>query len=501
MIGLAAAAALSAVLYAAAVPPWSIDVLAPVALVPLLLALRGRRPAAALGLGVGFGLAFAVATAWWLPAMVEHFFAVSALRAALGSTAIYLFSAGLPFGLFAVGAARLLGGRRGLAYIGIPALWVTAELMRAGVFTGLPWELLGHALHRRVALIQVVDLTGVYGLSFLCVLTALAAAEVLRPFGPGGRRSGFTALAAAAVLWTGVADYGEWRLSHLATPERSMPVALVQANQAPARQPSRLRRTETLLAYARLTRSRLAGRRPELIVWPENTASFYLDREPAALAPLRQLTNETGGVLLVGGPRRDESTGTLHNSAYAVGDAGVLGTYDKMRLVPFAEYAPFALGALSGPTATFAPGAGSRTVPHPRGPLGVLICYEILYPDVAADLVRHGARLLVNISNDAWADGAGPTAALQMLSMAVFRAVETRRWVVRAATTGISASIAPTGRVGPVLGAGAADVLPVDVYPRDGLTVYVRVGDVFAGSCVLAALAALVATLVPRART
>ncbi|HYR95509.1 MAG TPA: hypothetical protein VEM57_02190, partial [Candidatus Binatus sp.] len=131
MIGLAAAAALSAVLYAAAVPPWSIDVLAPVALVPLLLALRGRRPAAALGLGVGFGLAFAVATAWWLPAMIGHFFTVSAARAALGSAAIYLLSAGLPFGLFAVGAARLLGGRRGLAYIGIPALWVTAELMRA----------------------------------------------------------------------------------------------------------------------------------------------------------------------------------------------------------------------------------------------------------------------------------------------------------------------------------------------------------------------------------
>jgi apolipoprotein N-acyltransferase len=500
MIALAAAA-LSAALYAAAVPPWSVDALAPVVLLPLLLALRGRRPAAALGLGVGFGLAFAVATAWWLPTMIGHFFGVSAVRATLGSAAIYLIAAGLPFGLFAVGAARLLGRGRRLAYAGIPALWVAVELLRAEGFTGLPWELLGHALHRRLALIQVVEVTGVYGLSFLCALTALATADLVRPLGAGGRRPARAAMAVAAALWIAVADYGEWRLARAAAPVASMPVALVPATPPPARHPSRLRRTETLLAYLRLTRARVVGRRPELIVWPENTASFYLEQEPATLAQLRELTDETGGVLLVGGPRRDEVTGALHNSAYAVGDAGVLGTYDKVRLVPFAEYAPLALHALSGPAASFAPGAASRPLPHPRGPLGVMICYEVLHPRLARALVRNGARLLVNISNDAWADTAGATAALQTLSMAVFRAVETRRWVVRAATTGISTSIAPTGRVGPELEAGTADVLPVDIAPLDGVTPYVQVGDVFAWSCAFVALAALAATRTRRERT
>jgi apolipoprotein N-acyltransferase len=494
-----AAAALAALCYAAAVPPWSLDVLAPVALAPLLWALRGRRAPAALALGAVCGLAFAAMTAWWVPAMLIRFFLVSPALAALGAVGIYLAVSGIPFALFALGAARLLAAGRFAAYAGVPALWVAAELLRTHAFTGLPWELLGHALHRRLALIQMADVTGVYGLSFLCAWTALATADLVRPLG-GSRRPAFAAVGVAAGLWAGVAGYGEWRLAQVSAAPATMPLALVQANRAPARQPSRLRRTETLDAYLRLTRSALDGRRPELIVWPENTASFYLEHETAPLGGLRRLADETGGIVLVGGPRRDERTGAVHNAAYAVGADGVLGTYDKMQLVPFAEYAPLALSALAGPTATLAPGNAPRPVPHPRGLLGVLICYEILHPRLARDLVRDGARLLVNISNDAWADPSGVAAGVQTFSMAVFRAVETRRWVVRAATTGISGAIAPSGAVGPLLGAGERGVLPVGVEPLDGLTPYVRLGDAFAWGCTLAALAGLALTRPRRVR-
>src|SRR5262249_4386865 len=144
-----AAAVLSAALYALAVPPWSFDVLAPVALVPLLLALRGRTTGAALGLGLVFALVFAATAVWWLPAMISHFFAVSPVRATLGAIGVYLVVAGLPFALFAAGAPRLLRSPRAAAYAGIPALWVAAELTRAEAFTGLPWELLGHAFYQR----------------------------------------------------------------------------------------------------------------------------------------------------------------------------------------------------------------------------------------------------------------------------------------------------------------------------------------------------------------
>jgi len=158
--------------------------------------------------------------------------------------------------------------------------------------------------------------------------------------------------------------------------------------------------------------------------------------------------------------------------------------------VPFAEYAPLGLAALAAPAAVLAPGDGPRPVPHARAPLGVLICYEILYPGLARTLVREGARVLVNIANDAWSDPTGRGAAWQTLSMAVFRAVETRRWVVRAATTGVSGIVAPTGRTERLIGAREVGVARADVGLPSGLTPYVRLGDVFAWACAALGLAA-----------
>src|SRR5262249_38156663 len=170
----------------------------------------------------------------------------------------------------------------------------------------------------------------------------------------------------AGVLWAAIGAYGGWRLQTLAAAPASMPVTVVQANRGPARQTSRLRRTETFEAYLRLTRDRLRPRRPRLVAGAGNTASFYLEHEMAPLGALEQLTRETNSVVLVGGPRQDDATGVLHNAAYAVGADGVLGRYDKVRLVPFAEYAPLNLHAVSAVDATFAPGAGAAPIALPR---------------------------------------------------------------------------------------------------------------------------------------
>ncbi len=495
------AIALSALLYGAATPPWSVDVLAPFVLVPFLLALRGRRVAAGFRLGVLFGVVAGAAVSWWVPGMLRRYFELPWPLAFAAATGMWALCVGLPFGAFAAGSTRLLAAGRAAAYTGIPALWVAAEFGRAHLFTGAPWEFLGHTLHRRLALVQIADVTGVWGLSFLCALSALAASDVCRPFAPR-RRNALAFAGLVTILWAGTVVYGTWRVRQWASAsEDPLPVALVQANRAPARHVSPITTALTLQAYLRQTRAALRGVGPELIVWPENTAGYFLDDDPGSLAVLRRLSAESGATLIVGGPRRERASGQAYNAAYEIRADGIAGIYDKIRLVPFAEYPPFGVQAFAGPAAALTPGRTPLPVPHPRGPFGILICYELLYPHLARALVANGARLLVNVANDTWMDPVGNAAAAQMASMALFRAIETRRWVVRATTTGVSAVIAPTGEITGRLAVGTADVLLGRVGLVSTKSPYVRIGDAFAWGCVVAAIGALAAARRPERRS
>src|SRR5262249_34798344 len=162
-------------------------------------------------------------------------------------------------------------------------------------------------------------------------------------------------------------------------------------------------------------------------------------------------------------------------------------------LVLFAEQHPFhapAAGELDDNPEEFTSGTQPGVL-QSFVPLGVSICHEILYPELLRDDVRAGAALLINVSNDGWVDGGYGTAAPQHLAMAIFRAVETHRYLARAATTGISAIIDPYGRVLAQLGAGRSGVVVAPVAGRTGLTPYVCLGDAFAFGCALMAVAVL----------
>lgn len=179
---------------------------------------------------------------------------------------------------------------------------------------------------------------------------------------------------------------------------------------------------------------------------------------------------------------------TLHNSAFLIESSGkVLGRYDKTHLVPFGEYVPLRgilsfLGPLVEAVGTFEPGTHFMPLSDGHHRLGVVICYEDIFPEIGREQVRNGAQLLLNITNDAWY---GPTSALQQhLDMAVFRAIETRRAVARAANTGISAFVAPGGQLIGRTDPWAPAVLIAPIPLLDRLTFYVRYGDVFAWSAV-----------------
>ena len=489
-----AAILLGAVLNALALPPFDWSACGWFALVPLLLVVRGQPTASAFAYGVLGGYAYGWASTWPLVEVAAHYFDLS-VPLAVGALALaYLVAVGLPWGVFAAGSATVLrsGGCRHGGVL-IPALWVATELARGRV-VGQPWALLGYTQHGHPALIQVAALTGVYGVSFLLALGATALAEAAWRVGVGrGLWQAARALAVPATLvaacWLGGALFVRADPS-AGFGERE--VAIVQTNVPPARHWTRSYTQAQLIAHLRATDALPATAHPALIVWPENAIPRYLEAEPMLAVQLARLATRHQADLLFGGPRYE--AGRVYNSARLVTATGRDGGhYDKRRLVLFAEEKPRGSATSESPGASpeeFSSGVASGVL-QSFVRLGVSICHEITHPDLITESVSDGAELLVNIANDGWLDAGSEFVGQQHLAMAIFRAVETRRYLVRAATTGTSAVIDPSGRVVASLAPGTSATLVAKVAGRRTLTPYARVGDLFAFGCACLAGGAL----------
>jgi apolipoprotein N-acyltransferase len=248
----------------------------------------------------------------------------------------------------------------------------------------------------------------------------------------------------------------------------------------------------TIELYRRLSLE-AATNTPTLIVWPETAAPFFFRYEPALRGRVLDIAAETGSYLLVGSPDVERASvgaegDRYYNSAFLVSpNRELLGKYDKIHMVPFGEYVPlksilFFVHKLAYGIGDFEPGR-THTVFHlPRGRFGVTICYEVIFPDQVRRYVKQGADFLVNITNDAWF---GRSAAPgQHLAMAALRAAENRRYLIRAANTGISAIIDPTGRIVKASDIFVPAVISGRIQLRRGETFYTRYGDLFAWLCV-----------------
>ena len=218
-----------------------------------------------------------------------------------------------------------------------------------------------------------------------------------------------------------------------------------------------------------------------MLVWPETALPTALRRD----LMLRHLLVDLAGALrlslLVGSiDVTDGVPQQYRNSAFLVTPEGVQNRYDKMQLVPFGEYVPLSalLGFVRGWAefiADLEPGARPIVFPGPPAPFGVVICYEGVFPELVREFVKDGALFMVNMTNDAWfGRTSGPP---QHLAMYPLRAVEHRLAVVRAANTGISAFIAPTGRIVRSLPLYERGVLADDITLRTATTIYTRWGD------------------------
>jgi apolipoprotein N-acyltransferase len=495
--------ALSAGLYTVAAPPYTWSSAGWFALAPLFLALRGKTPRGALFLGFLYGLFFGLGITHWSYPSVAAYFPYSFPVNVLLTLAIYGIFVGPYTGSACMLMSRVLGNTRArVPWLTVPAIWAGSEFTRAAL-SGFAWELLSYTQYPQLTLIQIVDITGVHGLSFLMALNSYVIAEAVVAVQRRLRREesgiGFpwpalcALLGGMSVVWL----YGVVRLQQYAPPAAAAPtdivVAVVQGNVPHEQRWMREHYTGTLLKYVAVTTQGIQEQQPDLIVWPEFAVGFHLDREPLLYSQLQSFAQDMNAPLLLGAPRMEQRNGTLaiYNSAYLIpprfpNDA-VPHVYDKIRLIPFVEYRPLALPALMQPQTPeypteFTPGENFTVFATAKGTFGVMICYEATHLHLARRLVKDGAQFLINISNDTWMVTEGQEAAQQHFSMTVFRAVETRRYLVRAAAAGISGYVDPAGRPFS-LSSTQEGVTFGRIAPRQELTVYTRYGDWFAFVC------------------
>ena len=481
-------AAASGGLLVLAYPTADIGGLAFIALVPLLLAIRGEAPARAFWWGTLAGLVFYVGSISWVTRTMTSYGGLSVATSVLVLAALASYLA-LYVGLFCFGVSALAGAAWWINLLATSALWVGLEYLRSYALTGFPWALLGYTQYRTVMLLPIASVAGVYGLSFLVILVNIGLAQLTSTSGGRLRTILLAGLVALLLVWSPTLLSPP---SAPAGPEEEIGVALLQGNIDQASKWNPAMQAATIELYRRLSLE-AATNTPTLIVWPETAAPFFFRYEPALRGRVLDIAAETGSYLLVGSPDVERASvgaegDRFYNSAFLVSpNRELLGKYDKIHMVPFGEYVPlksilFFVHKLAYGIGDFEPGR-THTVFHlPRGRFGVTICYEVIFPDQVRRYVKQGADFLVNITNDAWF---GRSAAPgQHLAMAALRAAENRRYLIRAANTGISAIIDPTGRIVKASEIFVPAVVSGRIQLRRGETFYTRYGDLFAWLCV-----------------
>ena len=499
-LGLLVLVATSALLLGLAFPPTAWRPLAWIALAPFFVALHSKRLSVALLLTWLWTHVLCYVVWDWGPAAVTSYFGQSGTVAVglffgLGTTMLAPY-----FMAFAIAyRARARRFSRSLP-LWTAAAWTAAELARCRLFTetsffsGNPWVLVGYSQAGFDAIVQIASVTGVYGISFAVVAVNAALAELLLAV-PGRRlgRShawsiGLALLPALAALAFGFVSLTGADREDGATGTQ---IAVVQGNVSLE---SRWRSDfygRNLDTYLSLTQQALEGGKPKTVFWPEAAMTFFVGREPAYRSVIARTLAPGDAELLAGAPHYEGDD--YFNSAFLLAPRGaLLGRYDKQYLVPFAEFFPFGkidlLRRSFGRIREFTPGDSSAPLPTRAGPAGIVTCNEAWFPEISGRRVGEGAGYLVNLSNDSWFQ---PNFSAQSFDMVRMRAVEQRRYLVRASTSGPSAIVDPWGRVLARSEPLTGEVLLGSIHARRERSLYGRSGDLFAGACALLVLAGL----------
>lgn len=472
-------------------PKAQIGIIAWIALIPLFMTLEEQTPQVAFRLGLITGLIYFGGTLYWIPYTLEHY---GKLPLILSWAILFILVAFLALyvGVFAWGVSWC--GKS--SFLPAPVLsavwWVSLEYLRGYILTGFPWVLLGYSQVECLSMIQVAEFTGVYGISFLIVLFNAAAAACLTSY-INKKNLPWRFLSGVILLVVLCFAYGMWQLK-TPSPPTWLKVSIAQGNIPQDQKWDPKYQEDVFVTYCKLTLQAAQEEKPNLIIWPEAATPFYFQSDPIYRPRMLELAKESKSFLLFGSPGYIMLNKELRpfNGAYMISPQGEeLAHYKKIHLVPFGEYVPLEklfsfAGKLVEQAGNFVSGWDYSLLPFNSTVLGTVICYEAIFPDLVRRFVKSGAEVLVTITNDAWF---GRSAApYQHFNMAALRAVENRRYLVRAANSGISGFFDPWGRVLKHGGLFTREKLTHAIAPKKEMTFYSRFGDVFAGLCLLLVL-------------
>jgi len=485
----------SGVALALAFPNYDLPTLAWLSVGMLVLASVGAPPRQAPLYGFLHGLVFYPVCLPWIATVMKQYGSVDPLLSA-GIVGLIGLAGGIIWSSFSYAVAVVSRRSIAMACTLAPFFWVSLEFLRTHLpYIGFPWNLTGYAVRGRLALLQLLPITGVYGLSFLIAAYSSFAAYVVLSKSKQSRRMILIITAILIIIATAGSYLVPGAIPHHVA--HLVQLDFPQSEHYPANwmqiHSGELDQLEQLSVEA-------AKKTPGLIVWPEVPAPFTM-QDPQFAARARRIARESGNEFLVGivdWKRSAQGDWDASNSATLLKPTGQrVYTYDKVHLVPFGEYVPLRKWLtfakhLTADISDFTPGTVYRVGQISGGKFGTFICYEAIFPGEMRRFAANGAELLINISNDGWfGRSAAPE---QHLMMSRFRAIESRRWLLRDTNNGYTVSIDPYGRVVASLATDIRGQLDAPYDFRKDLTLYARFGDWFSWMCVIVTVG-LVATI------
>lgn len=392
--------------------------------------------------------------------------------------------------------------KKGEMILILPVVWTALEGIRNYIpFGGWPWFNIAMSQSQYLPLIQIADITGVYGVTFLVIWGNVWLTECFlkwregrsQPFGI--KISLFLPKTVTTLfLFVLVLGYGFYRLHQIGSDVKQWPtlkVGLIQPNipqDEKWEEQYRTKHEELLYEAVESLQNSV-----DLIIWPETAWFKTLWIEENRIPPLDMGITKASGdrpysLLGLSFARTQDKGLVYYNSAALVDAQGTIhGKYHKISLIPFGEYVPLPrLFYFLDPIAAigaFEPGHSYAPLSLPGSNVGVLICGEDIFPEISRKMVREGAHLLVNMTNDAWYNYSSEP--YQHLALAAFRSIETRRTMVRATNTGISAVIGPTGKILQAAPLEVQSLLTYQAPLSKAQTLYLQLGDWFLAACFL----------------